>query len=97
MDCFLGYDKRYSPEIDKSHSETYSKYLGLLSLLLSDLWNREHTTACDIRLASISLSSMLDGLWVESCLNSHAFKVDDAISICKAWVNAFRAGMFAKS
>ncbi|MFP9227944.1 TetR/AcrR family transcriptional regulator [Pectobacterium cacticida] len=86
---------RYSPEIDKSHSVTYAKYLEFVSELLSDLWHQEHDTICDIRLASISFSSMLDGLWVESCLNSDVFNPEDAIAIGKAWVKAFKMGIFA--
>lgn len=86
---------RYSPEIDKTHSLTYAKYLEFISALLTDVWNKEQRGECDIRLASISFSSLLDGLWVESCLNSNVFKADDAIAICNAWVKAFRGGMFA--
>ena len=86
---------RYSPEIDKSHSETYAEYLEFISRLLTALWDKENTTECNLRLASISFSSLLDGLWVESCLNSAAFKTEDAIAICKAWVKSFRSGMFA--
>lgn len=88
---------RHSPEIDKSHSLTYSRYLDFISRLLIDIWNKESANKygeCDIRLATISFSSMLDGLWVESCLNSTAFKSEDAIVICQRWVKSFRAGMF---
>ena len=86
---------RYSPEMDKSHSLTYSGYLAFISRLLSDVWHQDHADTCDIRLASISFSSLLDGLWVESCLNSDVFKAQDAVAICHAWVKAFRMGMFA--
>ncbi len=91
---------RHSPEIDKSHSLTYSRYLEFISQLLTDIWRDEHgdkCETCDIRLATISFSSMLDGLWVESCLNSTVFKSEDAIAICKRWVKSFRAGMFDTS
>lgn len=86
---------RYSPEIDKTHSDSYKKYLDYLSQLLGELWQQENKTPCNLRLASIAFSSLLDGLWVESCLNSHAFKPQDAIAICQAWIKAFRGGMFA--
>lgn len=85
---------RHSPEIDKSHSLTYSRYLDFISELLTDIWEAEHKNECDIRLATISFSSMLDGLWVESCLNSTVFKSEDAIVICQRWIKSFRAGMF---
>lgn len=85
---------RHSPEIDKSHSLTYSKYLEFISQLLSEIWKSEHSEECDIRLATISFSSMLDGLWVESCLNSTVFKAEDAVVICQCWIKSFRAGMF---
>lgn len=88
---------RHSPEIDKSHSLTYSRYLDFISQLLTDIWEAEHKNECDIRLATISFSSMLDGLWVESCLNSAVFKSTDAIIICQRWVKSFRAGMFEMS
>lgn len=88
---------RHSPEIDKSHSLTYSRYLDFISQLLRNIWDAEHNNECDIRLATISFSSMLDGLWVESCLNSTVFKSTDAIIICQRWVKSFRAGMFDMS
>lgn len=84
----------HSKEIDNSHSITYSRYLDFISNLLTDLWNESSNEECDLRLATISFSALLDGLWVESCLNAKKFKSEDAINICKAWVKSFTQGMF---
>jgi TetR/AcrR family transcriptional repressor of bet genes len=41
----------------------------------------------DIRLAGISLTALLDGLWIAWGLNAAAFDPRDGIAICEAWLD----------
>ncbi|MFJ5483601.1 TetR/AcrR family transcriptional regulator [Pectobacterium actinidiae] len=86
---------RHSAEIDEIHTNTYQTYVAMLRSLISDLITAENLQVRDLRLASIGLSALLDGLWLEGCLNSHIFTADDAINICRGWVEGLRRGVFA--
>jgi hypothetical protein len=39
----------------------------------------------DLRLAAIGLTALLDGLWLEWCLEPAAFRPAEAIALCEAW------------
>ena len=40
------------------------------------------------RLAAIGLSSMIDGLWLEKCLQPDTFTAIEAVRLCEFWVDA---------
>ncbi|MNP77631.1 hypothetical protein D3C76_1750930 [compost metagenome] len=46
----------------------------------------------DAELAAISLSALLDGLWLESGLNPQTFTPEQGVQICEAWVDGLQAG-----
>jgi len=39
-----------------------------------------------LRFAAIGLTALLDGLWLEWCLEPSAFKPAEAVALCEAWV-----------
>ena len=41
----------------------------------------------DLRLAAIGLTALLDGLWLEWCLEPGTFRPAEAIALCEAWVD----------
>lgn len=43
----------------------------------------------DPRLHAIELNALLDGLWVEWCLDSKPFDVDEGRGICERWIDRF--------
>lgn len=86
---------RHSQEIDEIHTRTYQNYVAMLRSLLSDLISAEDLKVRDVRLASIGLSALLDGLWLEGCLNPENFTAEDAINICRGWIEGLRRGVFA--
>ena len=45
----------------------------------------------DADLAAISLSALLDGLWLESGLNPGTFSPQQGVQICEAWVEGLLA------
>jgi AcrR family transcriptional regulator len=75
-----------SPEVQAVHEETFGEYRALLERLLSDLAGGRD--GFDARLAAIGLSAMLDGLWLEWCLNPHTFAPAEGIRLCEAWADA---------
>jgi hypothetical protein len=41
----------------------------------------------DLRLAAIGLTALLDGLWLEWCLEPASFRPAEAVALCEAWVD----------
>jgi len=66
------------------HDRTYGAYLQTLERLLGELAAEEPARPLDVRLAAIGLSAMLDGLWLEWCLNPRTFTPEEGIRLCEA-------------
>ncbi len=62
------------PEIARIHSETYAAYRADLEKLLADCGMPRDR----VRLAAISLTALVDGLWLELCLSPHIFTAEEA-------------------
>lgn len=78
---------RTDPAIAAKHRETYVAYRRRLEGLLDGL-AQAHGRSLDPRLTAIGLSALLDGLWLELCLDPAAFTRAEAIGIARAWVEA---------
>jgi AcrR family transcriptional regulator len=93
---------RHSRLIQRVQHETYGGYVRLLRGMLSALLPpaprrgspRARAAALDLRLAAIGLTALLDGLWLEWCLEPSAFKPAEAVALCETWVESLcrRAG-----
>jgi AcrR family transcriptional regulator len=92
---------RHSRLIQRVHRETYQDYVNLLRGLLAELLpparvprsarvrrgTREVLAApVDLRLAAIGLTALLDGLWLEWCLEPGRFRPAEAVELCAGWV-----------
>ena len=92
---------RHSRLIQRVHRETYQDYVNLLRGMLAALLppartsrgTRVHrgvhsvaTPPVDLRLAAIGLTALLDGLWLEWCLEPGRFRPAEAVELCEAWV-----------
>ena len=84
----------HSPEIRAVHDRTYGKYRLILETLLRELVSSGAAPPLKLRPAAISLSAVLDGLWVELSLSPATFKPREAIAICEDWVSAACSGAF---
>jgi len=78
--------------INQAHEHSYGEYRNELSRVLGDLATEEGWEDFDADLAAISLSALLDGLWLESGLNPGTFTPNQGIQICEAWVDGLQAG-----
>jgi len=78
--------------INQVHDHSYGEYRRELRSLLSELAREEGWEHFDADLAAISLSALLDGLWLESGLNPGTFTPSQGVQICEAWVDGLQAG-----
>lgn len=73
------------------HDRTYGAYLATLEELLQGLADERPDNRLDTRLAAIGLSGMLDGLWLEWCLNPRTFTADEGVRLCEAFLDGVLA------
>ncbi|MDB5524046.1 MAG: transcriptional regulator [Rhizobium sp.] len=78
------------------HDRTYAEYRSLLGELLADAGESISAPAVNTHLAAIGLTAMLDGLWLEWCINPTTFSPDDAIGLCENWIDALFAGLMPR-
>ncbi|MGE0030999.1 MAG: transcriptional regulator BetI [Steroidobacteraceae bacterium] len=85
---------RQSPEIRRAHREEGRGYGALPGLLLRDLLKQRARPASRARVATIGLTALLDGLWLEWCLDPKGFRPAEAIALCEEWIDrvALRTG-----
>jgi len=92
---------RHSRLIQRVHRETYQSYVTLLRGMLAELLPQARSprnargrrgarsgeaSPVDLRLAAIGLTALLDGLWLEWCLEPGTFRPAEAVELCEAWV-----------
>mgnify|MGYP000061170445 CR=1 FL=1 len=77
------------------HDRTYRAYLQVLEGLLAELARERPGHPLDVRLTAIGLSGVLDGLWVEWCLNPRTFSPEEAVRICEACLDGLLASGLA--
>ncbi|AOE83579.1 TetR/AcrR family transcriptional regulator [Pseudomonas sp. TCU-HL1] len=86
---------RHSPQVNEAHERTYGRTLRMLEVLLSDLSRKEGFAIAKPRLAAIGLSALLDGLWLEWCLNPANFSAGEGLEISRRWIASLRDGAYA--
>ena len=78
---------RHSKDIQRVQSETYHGYVDLLRSMLADLERDTGQLRFNLRLAAIGLTALIDGLWLEWCLDPDNFEPREAVELCEAWVD----------
>ena len=91
---------RHSRLIQRVQRATYRGYVRLLRGMLTELLAqtrgpqrrrpRRSSRAArpNLRLAAIGLTALLDGLWLEWCLEPGTFRPAEAVALCEAWVES---------
>ncbi len=86
---------RHSRLIQRVQRDTYRGYVRLLRGMLAERLAQARAphprrprrrARPDLRLAAIGLTALLDGLWLEWCLEPGAFRPAEAVALCEAWV-----------
>ncbi|HEV7715519.1 MAG TPA: TetR family transcriptional regulator C-terminal domain-containing protein [Steroidobacteraceae bacterium] len=78
----------HSPEIRKVHEEAYGGYVELLRELLTQLQKDCGKFRLSVRLAAIGAQALLDGLWLEWCLDPENFSPKEAVALCESWIDS---------
>ena len=81
----------HSTIMTEVHDRTYAEYRRLLETLLAAVWEASGRPMPDLRLASIGLIAIHDGLWLEWCLNPQTFSSEEAIGLCEQWTDSMLA------
>ncbi len=83
---------RQSPEMRAVHEQQGRGYGDLLNTLLADLAGESGNSRINTRLEAIGLTALLDGLWLEWCLDPTTFRPAEAVALCEAWLDQLRTG-----
>ncbi|MEZ5922854.1 MAG: TetR family transcriptional regulator C-terminal domain-containing protein [Hyphomicrobiaceae bacterium] len=83
---------RHTREIRDVREATYAASLDLIEGLIGDALREAERDPAAAHLAAIGLTAMLDGLWLESCLNPSTFTPTEGIALANAWINAVLGG-----
>lgn len=87
---------RHSRPIQRVQRDTYAGYVRLVHNMLADLLGgaagarARRTRRVDLRLAAIGLTALIDGLWLEWCLEPGRFRPREAVALCEGWVEGLR-------
>ncbi len=82
---------RHSKPIQRVHRDTYEAYVDLVRGMLEELQKETGPFRMSVRLAAIGLTAMLDGLWLEWCLDPDTFRPTEAVTLCEAWVGCLHS------
>src|SRR5215469_9200552 len=87
---------RHSRLIQRVHHETYQAYIellhGMLEALVREAKSKRRIRSAgsvaplDLRLAAVGLTALLDGLWLEWCLEPGTFRPTEAMALCEIWI-----------
>jgi len=80
----------HSTEIQAVHDEAYGGYMTLLRAELAGLQKAQGRLRLNLRLASIGLQALLDGLWLEWCLDPDNFSPREAVTLCENWIESLQ-------
>lgn len=83
---------KHSPVMQRTQQHTFAEYRAILERLLTDYAAEVGGNDTDMRLAAIGLSALLDGIWLELCLNPSGFTPEEGIRLCEAWIDGIAAG-----
>ncbi|MFQ3190869.1 MAG: TetR/AcrR family bet gene transcriptional repressor [Paraglaciecola sp.] len=75
-----------APQIKEAHDSSNKAFRVFLEQSFSEL-DQFHSVKPSPRLASIGLTAIIDGLWLEWCLSSDTFSADEAVLLCEQWVD----------
>ena len=76
-----------SPAIRAAHDEANTASWTFLEAMITGL-DQQSKMKISPRLAAIGLSSMIDGLWLEKCLQPDTFTAIEAVRLCEFWIDA---------
>jgi TetR/AcrR family transcriptional repressor of bet genes len=82
---------RHSREIQNVHRETYRGFVDLVRGMIGELAKESGRKHFSPRLAAIGLTALIDGLWLEWCLDPETFSPREAVALCERWAEGLVA------
>lgn len=86
---------RSNPAMSDAHAELYGAGRIRMEALLQAA--AMEVSSAQIRLAAIGLTALVDGLWLELCLDPSNFSADEADKILTGWLEMFISGAIDQS
>lgn len=83
-----------SPQVRSVHDKTNRDFRASLENLLKNLCDDPDEISFDVRLAAIGLSALIDGLWLELCLNPETFTPEEGVQLCETWIDGLVSGVY---
>jgi len=80
---------RRDPRINRIHGDVHAGYRRMLEPLVAAVAS---PGGANVRLATLAFTALLDGLWLELCLDPTAFTAAEALAIAHGWVDGLKAG-----
>lgn len=71
------------PLVSVAHAESYAGFRAAIEALLVDCGSTG-----DRRLEAVAITALIDGLWLELCLDRSVFSPDEAASLARRWIDA---------
>jgi AcrR family transcriptional regulator len=85
---------RRDSDIRKIHAVIYGDYRRSLESLVGAI-TAARGLDLDVRLTVLGFTAMMDGLWLELCLDPTSFTADEALRIAHGWIDTLIDGRFS--
>lgn len=82
---------RTDPEIHAIHGKVYAEYRKRLERLIAAIAAKAKTDL-NPRLSALAFTALLDGLWLEHCLDPKTCTAAEAKTIAQGWVDGLKTG-----
>ena len=83
---------RSDPEIHAIHAKVYGEYRRILERMMAALGG-EIGAAIEAKPAALAFTALLDGLWLEHCLDPKTFSAKEAAAIAHRWIDGLKRGL----
>jgi AcrR family transcriptional regulator len=74
------------PLVAVAHAETYAGFRRAIEALLVGCGSKG-----DRRLEAVAIAALVDGLWLELCLDRSVFTPEEAMTLARRWIDALLA------
>ncbi len=87
---------RSDEEVAAIHRDFYARQRLRIAGTLGRL-AREEGLSLDAKAEALAITAMMDGLWLEHCLDRTGFESEEAIALCEAWLERMTAAATART
>ena len=74
------------PRIRELHTANYSSHRRPVERMVAEILGPEASDV-DVRLTAVGVTALVDGLWLEICLDASSFTPEEASRIADKWLN----------